>query len=262
MPAFRIASASRRVPVLVLALVALSIGAAPAAAAEPPASKVENSNLDASLFYQLLLSEIELRSDQAGTAYQRMLDAARRSKDEQLFRRATEMALQARAGDQALSAVLAWRQALPDSADALRYQIQILIALNRIGDAEEPHGVIVARGGSLENGATNFYALHQDAESMTENVSQAFLGLSIGCAKCHNHPLEKWTNDQYYAMANLFARVRAKGWGGEPRNGDGSRTLRQGVTRTASVVPRIPMTAAGVSRRMTSGASLAIRPET
>jgi hypothetical protein len=85
--------------------------------------------------------------------------------------------------------------------------------------------VITARGSSLENGATNFYALHQDAESMTENVSQAFLGLSIGCAKCHNHPLEKWTNDQYYAMANMFARVRAKGWGGEPRNGDGSRTL-------------------------------------
>src|SRR3954470_1741994 len=85
--------------------------------------------------------------------------------------------------------------------------------------------IVVARGSSLENGATNFYALHQDPESMTENISQAFLGLSIGCAKCHNHPLEKWTNDQYYAMANLFARVRAKGWGGEPRNGDGSRTL-------------------------------------
>src|SRR5204863_9648345 len=70
--------------------------------------------------------------------------------------------------------------------------------------------VVVARGSSIENGATNFYALHQDAESMTENISQAFLGLSIGCAKCHNHPLEKWTNDQYYAMANLFARVRTK----------------------------------------------------
>ncbi len=85
--------------------------------------------------------------------------------------------------------------------------------------------VVTARGSSFENGATNFFALHQDAESMTENVSQAFLGLSIGCAKCHNHPLEKWTNDQYYAMANLFARVRAKGWGGETRNGDGARTL-------------------------------------
>jgi hypothetical protein len=85
--------------------------------------------------------------------------------------------------------------------------------------------IVDARGSSLENGATNFYALHQDAESMTENISQAFLGLSIGCAKCHNHPLEKWTNDQYYAMANLFARVRAKGWGSEPRAGNGQRTL-------------------------------------
>jgi hypothetical protein len=85
--------------------------------------------------------------------------------------------------------------------------------------------IVLARGGSIENGSTNFYALHQDPESMTENISQAFLGLSIGCAKCHNHPLEKWTNDQYYAMANLFARVKSKGWAGEPRNGDGARTL-------------------------------------
>lgn len=85
--------------------------------------------------------------------------------------------------------------------------------------------IITATGGSDKNGATNFYALHQSPEDMTENACQAFLGLSIGCAKCHNHPLEKWTNDQYYGMANLFARVRAKGWGGDGRNGDGIRTL-------------------------------------
>ncbi|MDV6034610.1 MAG: DUF1553 domain-containing protein [Phycisphaera sp. RhM] len=85
--------------------------------------------------------------------------------------------------------------------------------------------ILTATGRSDENGATNFYALHQSPEDMTENACQAFLGLSIGCAKCHNHPLEKWTNDQYYAMANLFARVRAKGWGGDGRNGDGLRTL-------------------------------------
>ena len=60
---------------------------------------------------------------------------------------------------------------------------------------------------------------------MAENVSQAFLSLSINCARCHNHPLEKWTNDQYYQFANLFSRVRAKGWGGDPRNGDGQRQL-------------------------------------
>ncbi|EMI20670.1 secreted protein containing DUF1549 [Rhodopirellula maiorica SM1] len=85
--------------------------------------------------------------------------------------------------------------------------------------------ILTASGLSNENGATNFYALHQTPEEMTENACQAFLGLSIGCAKCHNHPLEKWSNDQYYAMANLFARVRAKGWGGDSRNGDGIRTL-------------------------------------
>jgi hypothetical protein len=85
--------------------------------------------------------------------------------------------------------------------------------------------IVTSKGSSLENGATNFFARHQAPEDMAENVSQAFLGLSIGCARCHNHPLEKWTNDQYYAFANLFARVRAKGWGGDSRNGDGKRTI-------------------------------------
>jgi len=85
--------------------------------------------------------------------------------------------------------------------------------------------VVTAKGGSLEQGATNFYAVHQEPEAMAENISQAFMGLSINCAKCHNHPLEKWTNDQYYAFANLFAQVRAKGWGGDTRSGDGKRTL-------------------------------------
>jgi hypothetical protein len=85
--------------------------------------------------------------------------------------------------------------------------------------------IVTSRGSSIDNGATNFFARHQAPEDMAENVSQAFLGLSIGCARCHNHPLEKWTNDQYYAFANLFARVRAKGWGGDSRNGDGRRTL-------------------------------------
>ena len=81
--------------------------------------------------------------------------------------------------------------------------------------------IVTATGESVENGATNFYALSQSPEDMTENACQAFLGLSIGCAKCHNHPLEKWTNDQYYAMANLFARVQGQGLG---RRGRGRAT--------------------------------------
>jgi hypothetical protein len=75
--------------------------------------------------------------------------------------------------------------------------------------------LVTARGSTLENGAANFFVLHQDPTVMAETVSMAFLGMSVGCAKCHNHPLEKWTNDQYFGFANLFARVRAKDLSGE-----------------------------------------------
>ena len=85
--------------------------------------------------------------------------------------------------------------------------------------------VVTARGSALAEGEANFYAVHEDPESMAENVSQSFLSLSIQCAHCHNHPLEKWTNDQYYQFANLFARVRGKGWGGDARSGDGKRVV-------------------------------------
>ncbi len=88
--------------------------------------------------------------------------------------------------------------------------------------------VITSSGSTLENGATNFFALHLDATEMSETVSAAFLGMTINCARCHNHPLEKWTNDQYFAMANLFARVQAKGWGGDPNVGNGDRTVFAG----------------------------------
>ena len=121
-------------------LLASLLGFSAAAPAQPAAApaKVENSELDAQLFYQLLIGEIELRSGEAGTAYQVMLDAARRTRDEQLYRRATEIALQARAGDQALAAVMAWRSALPASIEAHRYLIQLLVALNRADESVEP----------------------------------------------------------------------------------------------------------------------------
>jgi hypothetical protein len=75
--------------------------------------------------------------------------------------------------------------------------------------------LVTAQGSTLENGAANFFVLHQDPKDMAEAVSMSMLGMSIGCAKCHNHPLEKWTNDQYYQMASLFARVRSKNLDGD-----------------------------------------------
>ena len=105
--------------------------------------------------------------------------------------------------------------------------------------------VVTASGGSMQNGATNFYTVHQEPESMAENISQAFMSLSIGCAKCHNHPLEKWTNDQYYSFANLFARVRVKGSGDNRTLFTASRgDLLQ--PRTGKPQPPAPLDAAAI----------------
>ncbi|MBY0588770.1 DUF1549 and DUF1553 domain-containing protein [bacterium] len=71
--------------------------------------------------------------------------------------------------------------------------------------------LLTAEGNTLDQGATNFFVLHQDTRELSETISVAFMGLSINCARCHNHPLERWTNDEYFGMANLLARVRIKG---------------------------------------------------
>lgn len=70
--------------------------------------------------------------------------------------------------------------------------------------------ILTATGSTLDNGAASYFVLHRDPIDLTENVSISFLGLSLTCARCHNHPLEKWTQDQYYGMANLFSRVQLK----------------------------------------------------
>ncbi|MFN8007825.1 MAG: DUF1549 and DUF1553 domain-containing protein [Terriglobia bacterium] len=70
--------------------------------------------------------------------------------------------------------------------------------------------LLVSTGSSRELGALNFYQLHKDPIGLTENTTVAFMGLRLTCARCHNHPLEKWTQVDYFKMANLFARVRQK----------------------------------------------------
>lgn len=116
--------------------------AAPASSASAPAAAtpapVVNSDLDAPLFYQLLVGELELRTGQAGVAYQVLLDAARRTQDEALFKRAIGIALQGHAGEQALTAAKAWHEAAPQSLEADQTVIQLLAALNRPQDIAEP----------------------------------------------------------------------------------------------------------------------------
>jgi hypothetical protein len=68
--------------------------------------------------------------------------------------------------------------------------------------------VLTASGPSYSQPSASFYRRVRDPQSRVEAVSQLFLGVRIGCARCHNHPFERWTQDDYYGLAAFFTRVR------------------------------------------------------
>ncbi len=70
--------------------------------------------------------------------------------------------------------------------------------------------ILTAKGNTFLDGPANYFRTALKPEELAENVSQGFLGIRVQCAKCHNHPLEKWTQNEYYGMANIFARVKFK----------------------------------------------------
>ena len=87
--------------------------------------------------------------------------------------------------------------------------IRSSVAANKPWD-QMARELLTASGNTLANGAANYYVLHKNPIDVTENVAMTFMGFSITCARCHNHPLEKWTQKDYYQMANLFSRVAVK----------------------------------------------------
>ncbi|QIL43149.1 tetratricopeptide repeat protein [Acidovorax sp. HDW3] len=123
-----------------LLVLPLSLGAQAASATKSKAVRADEVReaRTAELFYEVLLGELTASTGEPGTGYALMLQAARQSDDSALYRRAIEIALQARSGDAALNAAQAWRSAQPQSRDANRFVLQILIALNRVGDSAEP----------------------------------------------------------------------------------------------------------------------------
>jgi len=70
--------------------------------------------------------------------------------------------------------------------------------------------LFTSSGDTRQNGALNYFVLHKDPIDLAENATAAFMGNRITCARCHNHPLEKWTQTQYYAFVNQFARIGLK----------------------------------------------------
>jgi hypothetical protein len=67
-----------------------------------------------------------------------------------------------------------------------------------------------ANGGTFKNPATNFYQNTTDTLNLTENVAQVFMGMRVQCAQCHNHPFDRWTQNDYYGFAAFFAQIGRK----------------------------------------------------
>lgn len=70
--------------------------------------------------------------------------------------------------------------------------------------------LLTAKGSSYENPAVNYLRVLREPGKMTEDVTQTFLGVRFNCNKCHDHPFEKWTQNQYYEMGAYFAQVGFK----------------------------------------------------
>ena len=137
------------------------------AAPEP----VVNSALDAPLFYQLLLGELNVRAGEPGTAYSLILDAARKQRDANLYRRAVEVALQARSGDAALVAARAWAQELPGGTEPNRYVLQILLALDRASETAPVLRSILQAAAAERNDTIN--AIPQTYARVTDKAMAA-----------------------------------------------------------------------------------------
>ena len=163
-----------------------------------PAPPPVSSALDADLFYQVLLGELNAQESDPSLGYSLILDAARKTEDPQLFQRAVEIALQARSGESALQAARAWRQALPKSREANRFVLQILIGLNRLGDTVEPMKREVALAPDQDRPASiaalpNYFAKAADKKAAAQAIAQA-LDVYLGPSKTNaNTAVAAWT---------------------------------------------------------------------
>ena len=70
--------------------------------------------------------------------------------------------------------------------------------------------LLASSGGTFSVPATNFYEMEQNNLKVAENVAQVFMGMQIQCAQCHNHPFDRWTQQEYYNFAAFFSQVGRK----------------------------------------------------
>ncbi len=155
-----------------------SLGAWAQPAAQTATAVPQKSVLDAPLFYQLLLGELNVRQGSPGSGFSMLLDAARKTRDPALYQRAVDVALQSRSGDAALQAAQAWKKDMPEAMEANRYLLQILLALNRVPEAGEALATsIKALPASERNAAIasapRVFARVQDKKLAADTVQKA-----------------------------------------------------------------------------------------
>ena len=105
-----------------------------------------------------------------------------------------------------------------EGATAFRDWIRGEVAANTPYD-EFCRKVLTASGSNKEHPAASYYKILRDPEPTMENTTHLFLGVRFNCNKCHDHPFERWTQDQYYETAAFFSRLGLKR---DPDNADGN----------------------------------------
>ncbi len=70
--------------------------------------------------------------------------------------------------------------------------------------------LLTAQGSTLETPQAGFFRTTANTAEATEMTAQIFLGARVQCAKCHNHPFERWTQDNYYGLGAFFERVQRR----------------------------------------------------
>jgi WD40 repeat protein/mono/diheme cytochrome c family protein len=96
-----------------------------------------------------------------------------------------------------------------EGAVAFRNWIKAQVAANTPYD-QFVRSILTATGSNRDNPAASYYKILRDPAAEMENTTQLFLAVRFNCNKCHDHPFERWTQDQYYQTAAFFARTALK----------------------------------------------------
>ena len=107
-----------------------------------------------------------------------------------------------------LATLLRIRPQPNDSQGAETYHKWLADGVRRgVGYDQLARSVILASGDTHTNGPANFYRTNGDPRKQAEFLSELFMGSRLRCANCHNHPLDRWTQDDYHGLAAIFARI-------------------------------------------------------